>query len=459
MTLTLFAFLRRAMRALPGALGVLALAAPAHAGGAAPPPAAAGWVTAWESPGQSIPQGAQVPTYRKAPALRDQTLRQLIVPELSGRELRVRISNRWSDTALRIDAASIGAARRGAGVWPATLRTLYFAGRTQVVVAPHGVVWSDVTQEPVRAGRALAVSLYLASSVVPRGWHRWGGQVQFVSALGNHVDDAGGGAFPGRLTSYLWLDRVDVLPRTPSAALVAIGDSITDGMRSRLDARQSWPQQLGALLRARGVHDLAVLNAGISGNRLLADSACWGEALRRRFARDALQVAGVRAVIVLIGINDIEFGYTPQRRGLDCDAPHLRPDAAQLEQALQLLARQAHARGVRLYAATLTPADLPAARESLRLQLNRWIRHSPEFDGVVDFDAALRDPRHPSRLRARFDSGDHEHPSDAGYAAMARAALGVAVREAAWSSASQLRASASSASSTGASCSPRGVSP
>ncbi|WP_081630021.1 GDSL-type esterase/lipase family protein [Thiomonas sp. FB-6] len=401
------------------------------------------WVSAWEAAPQSIPQGPRVPAFRKAPALRDQTMRLVLVPELSGSSLRVRISNRWGDQPLRIGAAGVAAASadgsiepgraphgaQGAGVpAPAALR---FAGKPQVVIAPHAERWSDPLPWPVRAGRPLAISLYLPQATVPTTWHRWAGRVQFISGPGNHVGDPRGAAFPRRITSYLWVDRVDVLPSRPAAALVAIGDSITDGMRSTLNAQRSWPEQVGTLLRARGVQDLAVVDAGISGGRLLSDSACWGPPLLQRFDRDALSLASARAVVVLIGINDIDFAHTPRLRGLDCDAPHLRVDAAMLEQGLATLARDAHARGLRAYVGTLTPAHLAGADEALRGRLNAWIRSQRDFDGVLDFDAALRDPQDPARMLPRLDSGDHLHPSDAGYAAMAAVALPLALDEAA----------------------------
>lgn len=385
------------------------------------------WVAAWEAAPQAIPQGPEVPGFRKARALRDQTLRQIFVPQISGSALRVRISNRWGDLPLRIAAAGVAEAAAAGSVRPGSAATLRFDGRPQVVVAPHAAVWSDALPWPVHAGLPVAVDLFLPDTVLPRTWHRLASQVQFVSRRGDHVGESGDHAFEGRLTSYLWLDRADVRPRTPAAALVAIGDSITDGMRSTLNAQRSWPAQLGQRLREHGVHDLAVVDAGISGNRLLSDSACWGPALERRFERDALSVAGVRGVVVLIGINDIDFADTPRLRGLDCDAPHRRVDALQLEQGLAGLTRRAHALGLRVYLGTLTPASLPAKREALRRQLNAWIRADRDVDGIVDFDAALRDPLHPDRMLPRLDSGDHVHPSDTGYAAMATAAWPMAL--------------------------------
>lgn len=163
------------------------------------------------------------------------------------------------------------------------------------------------------------------------------------------------------------------------------------------------------------------MNLGISGNRLLSDSACYGTSLASRFERDALSRSGVKAAIVLIGINDINFAAMPPRAGLDCDHPHTPVTAASLIDGYRRLIETAHRQGVKVFGATLTPAALPAGREAIRLEVNRWIRSGGGFDGVVDFDAALRDPARPSVLQRRYDSGDGIHPSDAGYTAMADA--------------------------------------
>jgi lysophospholipase L1-like esterase len=171
----------------------------------------------------------------------------------------------------------------------------------------------------------------------------------------------------------------------------------------------------------KGVSGTAVVNAGISGNRLLSNSPCYGEAVLSRFERDALRQPGVRTIIVLIGINDINFAAMPARAGLDCDNPHTEVTADALIRGYQRLIAQAHQRGIKIYGATLTPASLPPERESIRVAVNESIRSSRAFDGVVDFDRALRDPARPDSLQRRFDSGDHIHPSDAGYAAMADA--------------------------------------
>jgi lysophospholipase L1-like esterase len=192
-------------------------------------------------------------------------------------------------------------------------------------------------------------------------------------------------------------------------------------MRSSLNQNRRWPDAFARRVAQAGDRSIAVINLGISGNRLISDSVCYGDALQARFRRDVLDRPGVRTAIVLIGINDINFAAMPARAGLDCDAPHTQVTAASLIDAYQRLIADAHARGIKVLGATLTPAALPPQRESIRLAVNQWIRTSRAYDGVVDFDAALRDPAHPSELRRAFDSGDHIHPDDAGYDAMADA--------------------------------------
>jgi lysophospholipase L1-like esterase len=206
-----------------------------------------------------------------------------------------------------------------------------------------------------------------------------------------------------------------------AVAVAAIGDSITDGMRSSLNQNRRWPDAFARKLAHSGDRSVAVVNLGISGNRLLSDSPCYGDALVKRFDRDVLERPGVKTAILLIGINDINFADMPPRAGLDCDSPHTPVSAAALIDGYQWVIAAAHQHGVRVFGATLTPAALPPQRESIRLAVNQWIRTGRAFDGVVDFDAALRDPAQPERLQRAYDSGDHIHPSDAGYAAMADA--------------------------------------
>lgn len=377
------------------------------------------WVGAWYMAPQAVTANPAAPAYLRAPTLDGATVREIVRPTISGTALRLHISNRYASRVLHLGAVTVGVARGVGALVPGSLRKVTFGGRAQVDVPAGGAVTSDPVEGRVVARRALAVSLYVPGRVQPRTWHKIAGRVNFLSTRGDHSRDVSGRAYVHRGTNVLWLDGVDV--RTRGAwALVAIGDSITDGMRATLNAQRRWPDALSRRLRVAGIEHVAVLNAGISGNRLLHDSVCYGESLLARFPRDALRRHRVRAIVVLVGINDINFGYTPQRRGLDCDAPHAKVTAGELIVGYRRLIAAAHARGVRIYGATLTPASLPPAREAVRRKVNAWIRTGGAFDAVIDFDAALRDPAHPTRLLVRYDSGDHVHPSDAGYAEMAR---------------------------------------
>ncbi len=386
----------------------------------APGVQAESWVSAWFMAPQAVPQAADAPPWLRPPLIEDATVRQLVRPTLSGSALRLRISNRYGTKPLYLDRVTVGVARGIGGVVPGSLHKATFAGRNAVTIMPGKSALSDPVHTQVVGGRLLAVSLYVPGSVRPRTWHQIAGRVNFLSRRGDHAMNVTGTAFVHRNTHIFWLDGVDILaPR--SWAVVAIGDSITDGLKATLNAHQRWPDALSERLRAAGFDHVAVLNAGISGNRLLHDSACYGQRLESRFVRDALKRAGVRAVIVLIGVNDINFGYVPPSSGLDCDARHVKVTASALIEGYRRLIAQARAHGVKIYAGTLTPAALPPEREAIRTRVNAWIRNSRAFDGVVDFDAALRDPHQPSRLLPRADSGDGIHPGDEGDKMMAAA--------------------------------------
>jgi lysophospholipase L1-like esterase len=403
------------------ALAILCAVLPAASAWAA---GSAHWVGAWAVAPQAVAQQAQAPAYDKAPLVAGRTIRQIIYPRLSGRQARIRISNTFGTQPLVISQAVIGISAGGAALQAGSGQRLTFGGKRSVTILPGAQLNSDAVPLEVTAGRPLAVSFYIQGEVAATTWHKIASQVNYVSAIGNHAEDLSGAAFTRRITSYVWLDGLDLDmdAASPAFAVVAIGDSITDGMRSSLNRNRRWPDALAARLGAGGAAaDIAVLNLGISGNRLLNDSPCYGGKLVGRFERDALAQPGVRAAILLIGINDINFGAMPPHRGLDCDFPHVVVSAKDLIGGYQRLVAEAHRRGVKLFGATLTPASLPPDREAVRQEVNHWIRTGGAFDGVVDFDAALKDPAQPMRLRADFDSGDHIHPNDAGYSAMAAA--------------------------------------
>lgn len=383
--------------------------------------APARWVTAWATALQPIPQRADLPPLYRAPEVAGRTVRQIVYPTLSGKSVRVHLSNRYGKTPLVIEDLRIARSAGGAAAAGSGETRVTFGGKSAVSIPPGGELDSDPVAIDIAEGAPYAVSAFMGPEQRIVAWHRVSNQVNYVSAPGNHAADASAEAFRGRFTQYVWVTGLSVDAAPTSAAVAAIGDSITDGMRSSLNQNRRWPDALARRFAASGDRSTAIVNLGISGNRLLSDSPCYGDALATRFEHDVLARPGVRTAILLIGINDINFAAMPPRNGLDCDFPHTSVTAADLIAGYQRLIAAARRTGVKVFGATLTPAALPPQRESIRLAVNQWIRTSHAFDGVVDFDAALRDPAQPDRLQRNFDSGDHIHPSDAGYAAMAEA--------------------------------------
>lgn len=394
----------------------------AFAADATEAPANEHWVSAWGTALQSIPQLANLPPLYRAPDVAGRTVRQLIYPQLDGKRMRLRISNLYGTEPLVVESMTVARAAAGdsAAIRAGSARPVLFGGRKSVTVAPGAQATSDAVNFDADAFRPVAVSMFMGKDQKLVAWHRVSSQVNYISMPGDRTEDASAGAFRTRFTQFAWLTNVMV--ESPSAqAIIAIGDSITDGMRSSINANRRWPDALAKQVARKGGGQTVVVNAGISGNRLLSNSPCYGEAVVSRFERDALRQPGVRAIIVLIGINDINFMAMPAHAGLDCDAPHTEVNADALVRGYQRLIAQAHQRGIKIYGATLTPASLPPEREAIRTAVNESIRSSKAFDGVIDFDQSLRDPARPSVLQRRYDSGDHIHPSDAGYAAMAAA--------------------------------------
>ncbi|KVT97096.1 GDSL family lipase [Burkholderia ubonensis] len=396
------------------ALGASVLLSPPAAGAAQ-----AGWVAAWATALQPIPDLASPPPLYRAPDVAGRTVRQIVYPTVTGRAARIRLSNMYGGVPLVVESVSLAQAGDGAALADGVPVAVRFGGRASVTLAPGQEIESDPVTIDVATGRPYAVSLYMGARQRMTVWHRVSNQVNYVSGPGDHTKDAGAGAFRTRFTQYAWVTELAVEAGAARASVAAIGDSITDGLRSSLNRNRRWPDALARRLAESDA--VGVVNLGISGNRLLSDSACYGTSLQSRFERDALSRSGVKAAILLIGINDINFATMPPRAGLDCDHPHTQVTAASLIDGYRRLIDAAHRRGVRIFGATLTPAALPAEREAIRLEVNRWIRGGGAFDGVVDFDEALRDPARPNVLQRRYDSGDGIHPSDAGYAAMAGA--------------------------------------
>jgi lysophospholipase L1-like esterase len=349
------------------------------------------------------------------------TVREIVDSSAGGAMVRVRLSNAFGATPMRIAAASIALERQGAELTPGTLRVLSFAGRRSAVIPAGGGVTSDPVVLRVDPGTHLAVSLYLRARSGPVTQHTQAGQINWVAAGGRTLEQSAR-AFLLPTQSWYLLSGLDVLaPHRDRGAVVALGDSITDGVGSPLDADARYPNDLARRFAARAGATLSVVDEGIGGNRVLDDTPCCGPGAVARFRRDVLSQPGVRDVILLEGINDI--GQSQSRGALS--APHTPVSALQIVEGYERIIAMAHAAGVRVFGATLTPFRgahvWTPAGEAKREAVNAWIRSSGAFDGVIDFAAAVTDPGHPQRLAPVFDSGDHLHPDAAGYRAMARA--------------------------------------
>jgi lysophospholipase L1-like esterase len=357
------------------------------------------WTTSW----YAAPQPAWDTTFTlpmNVPARLDNaTVRDTVRLSTGGQRLRLVFSNRYGHEPVRLGAVRIGP--------DGATRALTFSGQPGAAILPGATVTSDPIAFPVQPLSRLAVTTWLPAPTSVASFH-WGAQQTI------RIDNASVG---GRL----FLSAVLVEAAQPARTVVALGDSITDGNGSTPDADRRWPDILAERLAPHGI---AVANAGISGGRLARDGM--GVSALARLEQDVLSQPGVSDVIVLLGINDIGWPGSPF-------APGERPATLdELTAAYRQLVAASHVRGVRVTAGTLPPfegalAGTPYAghyspgKERLRQQLNDWIRTAGAFDAVVDFDAMLRDPAQPHRMRPAFDSGDHLHPGDAGYRAMAEA--------------------------------------
>jgi len=368
------------------------------------------WVTSWSA----SPQIA-TPRTLAAAGFDDQTLREIILPSVGGDEIRLEMTNVFGASALRIGHVTVALAGLGASVVPGTIHPVTFGGRPSARIPAGEQALSDPVRIHVPALQDLAVSVYLPGRTGRATLHSAAQQVNWVSAAGDHAAEAGSAAFTAAVPSWYYVSGLLVQSPEAAGTVVALGDSITDGVQSAVGGNDRWPNDLARRLDGLAGPTLAVADEGIGGNRVLAASRCCGASALARFARDALDRPGVRDIIVLEGINDIGFSA-------DSDT---EVSAAQLIAGYQQLITRAHAGGVRIFGATLLPFQgagyYTPAGEATREAVNTWIRTSGAFDGVVDFDTVMRDPADPLRLNPAYDSGDHLHPNDVGYQAMADA--------------------------------------
>jgi lysophospholipase L1-like esterase len=369
------------------------------------------WVATWAASPMAASDSGQA-----AQGFGNQTVRDIVYTSVGGDALRVRLSNLFGTRPLTIGNASVGSVLASAVLVPGSGRPLTFGGSATVTIPAGSTVTSDPLSETVMPLAELAISLYLPDPTGPATNHAYAGQTNFV-ASGDQVGDATGTSFSDRVQSWYFATEVDVRSATADGTIVAFGDSITDGVGSESGADDRWPNYLARRLDASlGDRAPGVVDEGIGGNRVLSDSRCFGQSALTRFERDALSEPGVRAVIVLEGINDIGFAMNPVNA---CTLPVSRQlTAAQIEAGYLRLIAMAHAHGIKVYLGTLTPAP---AREPLRSEVNRWIMDSRAADGVIDFAAVTSAPDDPRYYNPAYNSGDNLHPNDLGYDAMANA--------------------------------------
>jgi len=330
----------------------------------------------------------------------------------------------------------VGVVLDGAQLVPGTSHTLTFGGKTATTIPAGTQVLSDPLTMNVQPLTELAVSVYLPAPTGPATNHSDAQQNNYIAA-GNHVGDAAPTAYTSVTGSWYFVDGLDVYSATADGTVVAFGDSITDGYQSLTGANARWPNYLARRLNAvLGDRAPGVVDEGISGNRVLSGSSCFGVSAEARFERDALSQPGVKAVILLEGINDIGFAGMPDSGCSDPNNPNVTP--AQIEAGYRYLIGLAHAHGVKIYSGTLMPFAGSntvyggyfgtAYGETLRAQVNTWIRTSSAFDGVIDFATVMQDPYDPQYLNPVYDANsasastaDGLHPNDVGYEAMANA--------------------------------------
>ncbi len=341
----------------------------------------------------------------------------IVHTSIGGRRVRVQLSNAFGTSALQVGAAHIALHDKDSAIVAGSDRALTFSGRASTVIPPAAEMLSDPIDFEVPALGDLVISLFIPAEAATPTIHLTGLHTTYISQPGDFTGSASI-ADPTTRELWYWIDGVDVVAPAKAATIVAFGDSITDGATSTPNTDSSWPSQLAVRLAAnKSTANIAIVNEGISGNRLLNDGA--GVNALARFDRDVLGQPGVKWMIVLEGINDIGIGGRP-----GAQAPDL-VTADDIIAAHKQLIERAHMHGIKAIGATLTPyvgaAYATDQGEAIREAVNDWIRISHAYDAVIDFDAAVQDPANKKQILASYNIRDHLHPNDVGYKAMAAA--------------------------------------
>ncbi|WP_284434808.1 SGNH/GDSL hydrolase family protein [Streptomyces sp. TUS-ST3] len=407
---------RRTLRVTAALLvcGMLAASATTAAADAAGQP----WTGGWEA---GMTAGG--------PSLSDQTVRMVVHTNVAGQKVRLRLSNAYGSAPLVIGAVNVAVRTSGGSLAARTRHKVTFHGATGAVIPAGSELSSDAVDFTTAADEDLLVSVYLPKTTGPATFHSVARDTSYISRTGDHTADTGTANYPSTTSSWYFLDGLDILSPRARGTLVAFGDSITDGWGSSPGTNTRWPDDLARRLAAQPCGSrLGVVNAGISGNRVLTDAPAaepeLGVSGLDRFTHDALGEPRVRSVILLEGINDIGNNAGPDGKALT---------ARDLIDGYRALIAKAHAAHVRIYGGTLLPYKdaaytntkggpyYTAAGDAIRQKVNHWIRTSHAFDGTIDFAKTMADPSDPLKLLPAYDSGDHLHPNSVGDQTMADA--------------------------------------
>lgn len=359
------------------------------------------------------------PNLSQAQVFNDQTLRLIVTPHLGSDSIRLHFSNRFQSQPVSIDRVFVGVSASGATLVEGSNTPVTFNGSTSASIASGQEVISDPISITTAPFEPLGVSIHISGLAVAVDYHLTAQQVSYMAYIpGSFGASEDGSMFSTTLSAWYLLSAVDVMTSGKTTALVALGDSITDGYLSSYNTNSRWPDFLARrYLLASDQPKISVVEAGISGNYVASDNYIFGPSAVNRFEKDVQSVAGVTDVLLFEGINDI--GGSPTD-----------PSTSNtIISAYKAIIAKAHSAGIRIYGATLTPAlgakssavGLPGEPQTLRQNVNNWIRTSGAFDGFFDFDAAVRDPNNPDHLADHYDGGDNLHLSDAGYQALANA--------------------------------------
>src|SRR5947208_5668418 len=379
------------------------------------------WIATWATSPQSGTPNPREPLLN----IDNQTVRERVHASIGGSRIRLRLSNECGSSPLLIGAVTVAIPTDASYVKRESIQRVTFEGHNSVTIPAGAPVLSDPITFPVTSGTEISVSIYFPKRVTTPTLHAFAFKHAVVSQQGDftYTEKIEATAVT---TASISVNAVFVAAQPSERLVVAFGDSITDGDGSTIDADNNWPSNL--IRRAANTSKtsaLAVVNEGIVGNRLLRDGDIFGISALARFDRDALVPAGVTHIVLLEGLNDICFPGAKMDGQYLADPNEMR-SVQDITDAYRQLISRAHVRGLKLIGATITPCegvDIPGyyseAKEATRQAVNKWIRTSGTFDGVIDFDAVVRDPNHPSQLLPKFASKDHLHPNDDGYKAMA----------------------------------------